>query len=166
MSNFRKIAVKLASLEGSTKHLSLSFAVGVLIGFSPFMGLHTVIALSLCFLTRINKPSLMIGCFINMPWVTVPYYTFSAWLGTVILGMPGVAFPAGLGISDILSSDFPGWLLSQRVLLIPAFTGSLLLAGILAVLAYITASMTLVKFRKHGMRLPKPLDNRFLNLWN
>jgi len=68
MSKFEHITVKLASLEGSTKHISLSFAMGVLIGFSSFMGLHTIIALSLCFLTKLNKPALMIGCFFNIPW--------------------------------------------------------------------------------------------------
>lgn len=159
MSTFKNIAVKLASLEGSTDHISISFAIGVLIGFSPFMGLHTMIALALCFLTKLNKPSLLIGCFINMPWITVPYYTFSAWLGTLILGMPGIVFPPGLRLSDILSRDFLGWIASQWVMLIPTFAGSILLAGVLALLAYIAANMALVKFRSPEMKLAKPLDN-------
>ena len=89
MINLKNTLLKLASLKGSSRNISLSFAIGVLIGFSPFFGLHTIIGISLCFLTRLSKPALLTGLFVNLPWITVPYYAFATWLGTLILRMPG-----------------------------------------------------------------------------
>ena len=159
MSKFKQFVHKLSSLEGSTKNVSLSFAIGVLIGFSPFIGLHTIIALTLCLLTTLNKPALMIGCFLNMPWIVIPYYSFATWMGSLLLGIPGTAIPTGLHLSEILSREFAGWIMSQWVLLLPAFAGSFLLASILAVTAYITATLLLAKFRSPEIVMAKKLDN-------
>ena len=112
MVSFNKIAAKLASLEGNTHNISLSFAVGILIGFSPFWGFHTAMALSLCFLTRLNKPALMIGTFVNMPWIAVPYYAFATWLGEMIVRMRGLGVPPRIGLSFILSRQFLEWIVS------------------------------------------------------
>ena len=159
MSRIKQILVKLASLEGTTRLISLSFAIGVFIGFSPFLGLHTLMALTLCVLTRLNKPALMIGAFLNLPWILVPYYTFATWLGTVILDMPGRSFPAQLGLTDIISREFLEWLFSQWVLLIPAFTGSLLLSAILALLAYKAAAVFLNRYRSSGLKMKNAMDS-------
>lgn len=96
----------------------------------------------------------------------MPYYTFATWVGTLILGMPGTGIPPGLNLSGILSREFLGWIMSQWVLLIPAFTGSILVAAVLAVVAYITATMFLVKFRSPGVKLAEVLDTWIINFWN
>ncbi len=147
MINFKKIVLKLASLKGSTRNISLSFSIGVLIGFSPFLGLHTIIGLSLCFLTRLSKPALLTGIFVNLPWITVPYYAFATWLGTLVLGMPGTSFTPGWNLSYVMKPEFRTWLVSKWVLLIPAFAGSILLSILLAALAYLAVSVALGKFR-------------------
>ncbi|MFH1965832.1 MAG: hypothetical protein ABIJ42_09885 [Acidobacteriota bacterium] len=92
-----------------------------------------------------------------MSWIIVPCYAFAPWVGTLILGMPGTGIPPGLDLSEILSREFPGWIMSQWVLLIPAFKGSIMVA-FPAVGAYITAITLLVKFRSHGIKLAKALD--------
>ena len=147
MYKLKRILLKLGTLEGSKHHLSLSFAIGVLIGFSPFLGLHTAIALALCFLTGLNKPALMIGTFLNMPWIIPAYYSFSTWLGSVILDMPGTGLPAGLGFRDLFSTEFARWIASQWILLIPAFVGSMIMATVLAVVAYILVFSLLARIK-------------------
>ena len=147
---------KLAALDGSSHHLSLSFAVGVLVGFSPFLGLHTAIALSLCFLTGLNKPALMIGNFLNMPWVVPAYYSFSTWLGILIIDMPGIGLPTGIGFRDVVSMEFLKWIASQWVLLVPAFVGSTLMAVVLSALAYLIVFSLLARFRPSRKKSVKP----------
>ena len=158
MINFKNIILKLASLKGSTRNISLSFAIGVLIGFSPFLGLHMIIGISLCLLTKLSKPALLTGLFVNLPWITVPYYAFATWLGMLILRMPGTSFTPDWNLSYLMKAEFRTWLVSKWVLLIPAFTGSILLSMLLAALAYITISMALGKFRSVAGKSGVTLD--------
>ena len=158
MNRIKQIMLKLAGLEGSTPHISLSFAIGVFIGFSPFLGMHTMIALALCFITRLNKPALLIGNFLNMPWILVPYYTFATWIGSRLLGIPGRSFPPDMTLSRVFSVEFMEWIISQWVLLIPAFVGSTILAGLLALIAYKTASFFLNRLRSSSLKMSETQD--------
>ena len=160
MINFKNTVLKLATLKGSTRNISLSFAIGVLIGFSPFLGFHMIIGFSLCFLTKLSKPALLTGLFVNLPWITVPYYAFATWLGTLILRMPGTSFTPDWNLSLIMKSEFRTWLFSKWVLLIPAFAGSILLSILLAVLAYIVISLALGKFRSVAAKTNVTLDTK------
>lgn len=155
MHSLKQTSQSLAELEDGIHHIALSFAVGVLVGFSPFLGLHTVIAVFLCFLTRLNKPALMIGNFLNVPWVIPPYYAFATWLGTIILKMPGITFPTPSGLREILSMEFLNWVISQRILLIPAFVGSAVMSLVLAVSAYFIALASLARIKSTRIKFQK-----------
>jgi len=160
MNRLKLILRKLAALDGSSHHLSLSFSIGVLVGFSPFLGLHTAIALSLCFLTGLNKPALMIGTFLNMPWVIPAYYSFSTWLGILIIDMPGIGLPTGMGFQDVVSAEFLRWIASQWVLLVPAFVGSMLMAVIMAGIAYLSVFSLLARFRPSRKKNSEAVSTR------
>ena len=155
MHSLKQTSQNLAELEDGIHHIALSLAVGVLVGFSPFLGLHTVIAVLLCFLTRLNKPALMIGNFLNVPWLIPPYYTFAAWLGTIILKMPGITFPTQSGLREVFSLEFLNWVVSQRVLLVPAFVGSAVMSMVLAISAYFIALASLARIKSTRIKFQR-----------
>ena len=104
--------------------MALSFSLGVFFGFSPFVGLHTVIGLAAAVLFRLNKVAVLLGVYLNNPWVLVPYYAFATWVGLLITGMPAGVELSKYGVSDILSRHFWFWVVAQWRLLIPAVVGS------------------------------------------
>ncbi len=40
----------------------------------------------LAFALNLNRVAVLLGVYSNLPWILVPYYTLSTWLGAAILG--------------------------------------------------------------------------------
>jgi uncharacterized protein (DUF2062 family) len=79
---------KLLNESTSPTRSAVSFATGVAISFSPFLGLHILIAILAAFLLRLNKVEVILGTLVNNPW-TVPFVYSSAFLlGNHLLGRP------------------------------------------------------------------------------
>jgi len=83
---FRAIAEQVMRVDDTPHRIALAFAVGVFVGASPLIGLHTVLALALAWIFRLNRLVTVSGAFVNNPWSMIPIYTFSTWIGTLILG--------------------------------------------------------------------------------
>jgi uncharacterized protein (DUF2062 family) len=82
-------AESLLHIHDSPERTAFAFALGVTIGFSPFVGLHTVMGLVLAFVFNLNRVAVLAGIWTNLPWVFGPYYATvtagGAWLsGTSI----------------------------------------------------------------------------------
>jgi len=138
----------LLQINDVPERIALAFALGVLIGFSPLLGLHTVLGLALAVLLRLNKVAVLIGVYMNNPWVVVPFYGFSTWMGLQLTGLPdGISLPP-VGFLELFSWEFWNWLVSQWRLLIPALIGSTILCIVMAVLAYPLALFVLRKFKE------------------
>lgn len=89
--SWKKVKARLKTVlaAGENSHtIALSWAVGVSIGFSPFLGLHTVLALVLAFLFRLNKVDVLVGTLIINPWTFPAYWLAATTLGGIILGQP------------------------------------------------------------------------------
>ncbi len=87
---FRAAFRRLLAVDDPPERTALAFAVGVFIAFSPFLGLHTIMATALAFLFRFNKIAIYTGTFVNNPFLTlVPIIAASYALGALILGRPG-----------------------------------------------------------------------------
>ncbi|HKZ02967.1 MAG TPA: DUF2062 domain-containing protein [Pyrinomonadaceae bacterium] len=85
---------RLLSLDDPPERTALAFSVGVFIAFSPFLGLHTLLATLIAFLFRFNKVAIYSGTFINNPFLTlVPIIVASYAVGAFLLGRP-VRIPA------------------------------------------------------------------------
>lgn len=80
----------ILTVRESPVRLSLSFAIGVFIGMSPFLGIHTILGIICAYLFRLNKFVTIIGVYITNPWTIIPIYTFSTWFGAKILGVERV----------------------------------------------------------------------------
>jgi uncharacterized protein (DUF2062 family) len=91
---FRAAFRRLLALDDPPERTALAFSVGVFIAFSPFLGLHTILATVLAFAFRFNKVAIYAGTFVNNPFLTlVPIIIASYALGALVMGRP-VALPA------------------------------------------------------------------------
>lgn len=128
---------KILSLDSHPRHIATGFAVGVFISFTPFFGIHTLMAIAAAFLFRLNKLTCITGSWINTPITIVPVLGLSYKLGRVLLGRP----PGVLKIKNL------EWLTLKK------YAGSLILGSsiigfVLAIAAYFICYWLIVKFRK------------------
>jgi len=65
-----------------------AFALGVFLGFSPLLGLHTLLGLVLAFLLNLNRVAVLLGIYSNLPWILPAYYTLTTMAGAAILRVP------------------------------------------------------------------------------
>lgn len=81
-----RIAIEqLISKERSPKKLALTCCLGVYIGFSPFIGFHTVMTFLFGWMFAVNIAVLLtISVLINNPWTMISVYSldhiFGKWL--------------------------------------------------------------------------------------
>jgi len=77
------------------ERIAAAWALGVGIGLSPLIGLHTALALLLAVLLRLNKIDVLLGTMISNPWVLAFYFPACVFLGESLLGIsvPRVVIP-------------------------------------------------------------------------
>jgi uncharacterized protein (DUF2062 family) len=86
---FRASLRRLLAIDDPPERTALAFSVGIFIAFSPFLGLHTIMATALAFLFRFNKIAIYAGTFVNNPFFTlVPIIIASYAAGAFLLGRP------------------------------------------------------------------------------
>ncbi len=135
----------LLTVKGTPTELSLAFSIGVFIGMSPFLGLHTVLALAVASLFRLNKLVTLAGAYITNPWTILPIYTFGTWLGIKVMSheelLQHIDF-RGINVFNLM--EFLGQLV------VPFFVGTLLLGTISGLMAYFCVYALLKRLRKDG----------------
>jgi uncharacterized protein len=67
---------------------AVAFALGVFFGFSPLLGLHTVLGLVFAFALNLNRVAVLLGIYSNLPWILPAYYSAATALGAAILRVP------------------------------------------------------------------------------
>ncbi len=143
--------LKVLRLEGDPRSLALGVAIGLFVGVTPTLPLHTVLILALAGLLRGNiLAGLLAATAISNPLTFLPQYYFSWRLGSLLL--PGrlsweriegllAGFDSGAGFQENLASlghlglDAIAVLLLGGVLLAIPFT----LAGYLLSLRFFIA---------------------------
>ena len=141
MVHFKDLMRKLLHVEDTPERTALAFSIGVFLGFSPFLGLHTLAAIGAAFLFGLNRVALLLGAWTNTPWWIVPYYTFATWVGMKVMGvrieggMLKEIFKIGVD-QGFMRSDFWNRVTSQWGLLASFLVGSLILAALFSLLAY------------------------------
>jgi hypothetical protein len=80
---------RLLAIDDPPERTALAFSVGVFIAFSPFLGLHTIMATALALIFRFNKIAIYAGTFVNNPFLTlVPILIASYAVGAFLMGRP------------------------------------------------------------------------------
>jgi uncharacterized protein (DUF2062 family) len=131
----------LLHINDSPERTAAAFALGVFIGFSPLLGLHTILGLLLAFLLNFNRVAVLLGVYTNLPWILGEYYAFTTMFGATITG---TGLPQGfrerLGeLFDLSLTHSEFWYqlaVLLRPLLWPYIVGSFVGAGVCAAIAY------------------------------
>lgn len=89
----RQLLQRLLHTRDTPERTALAYAVGVFWGYSPLLGLHTVLGLASAFALRLNRVAAVLGVYSNLPWTMAPYYTMATIGGAALLGVP---VPEGL----------------------------------------------------------------------
>jgi uncharacterized protein len=150
----RRWLESLLHIHDSPRRTAFAYAVGVFFGFSPPIGLHTVLALLVAFLFNLNRVAIILGAYTNLPWFAAPYYTLTTVAAAEFLGVrlpPHFAHQfRSLFELSLLSHDFwAGLAKLLEPLLWPYTLGSLVGALVLGALAYVVALPTIIAGRRH-----------------
>ena len=131
----------LLHIDDTPRRTAAAFALGVFFGFSPFLGLHTILGIVCAFVFNLNRVAVLLGVYSNLPWIIGPYYVIATTAGTVLTHdriPPGFdAQLASLFELSVFTREF--WHELARILtplLWPYTVGSLIGAVILAAIAY------------------------------
>jgi uncharacterized protein (DUF2062 family) len=138
---FRATVRRLLAIDDPPERTALAFSIGVFIAFSPFLGLHTIMATVLAFAFRFNKIAIYAGTFVNNPFLTlVPIILASYAVGALLLGR-SLALPAEsmelLTHPHLLTGEWWNQLFrSSADVLLPFAIGGLTLSIICSLAAY------------------------------
>jgi uncharacterized protein (DUF2062 family) len=150
---FRATFRRLLSLDDPPERTALAFSVGVFIAFSPFLGLHTILATFLAFLFRFNKIAIYSGTFINNPFLTlVPIIIASYAIGALIIGRPLRIPAAGIELlknPHLLTGEYYRKLIRESWDIVWPFTiGGMVLSVVCSLVAYPVTSSLLRAHRR------------------
>jgi uncharacterized protein len=146
----KDLVKRLLHIEDAPERTALAYSIGIFLGFSPFVGLHTLVGLAIAFLFGLNRVAVLLGVWTNTPWWIVPFYMMATWIGMWVTGFRidwatlKEIFQLGTD-RGFMSSNFWGGLTSHGGLLLSFLIGSFILCTLLSVVAY-PLSLKWIKF--------------------
>ena len=155
------VTKRILRITASPHAVAAGVAVGAFTSFTPFMGLHFILAAMLAWLVRGNLIASALGTFVGNP-LTFPFiwaasYGFGRWL--TIGGDQGeiVTPPIGEAMGNVLSALFSGdWGAASRAfhaiwdpVLWPMLVGGSIMGIVLAVPMYLAIRHFAMMFREN-----------------
>ncbi|MBT8406443.1 MAG: DUF2062 domain-containing protein [Deltaproteobacteria bacterium] len=93
---------KLQELRGRPRDLSLGIAIGVFVGITPTIPLHTVLAVTLAVAMRGSKLAAALGVWVANP-LTIPIFYYGSYrLGSFVLGMSELTLPTTYSVFSLM----------------------------------------------------------------
>ena len=155
---FRSTFRRLLALDDPPERTALAFSLGVFVAFSPFLGLHTILATLIAFLFRFNKVAVYSGTFINNPFFTlVPIIIASYAIGAFILGRPLRIPQAGVELlrhpHPLTASYYHQIFQESWDIVWPFSIGAMTLSVVCSVIAYpVTSSLLRARRRSQAAK--------------
>jgi uncharacterized protein len=142
----------LLHIDDTPERTAAAYALGVFFGFSPFLGLHTILGLAAAFLLKLNRVAVVLGIYSNVPWIIGAYYAFTTWVGALLLHgeVPADFQDRLMALFDLSVFSVAFWrevATFLKPLFWPFMVGSTLGALILSLVAYRVA-LGFVKLRR------------------
>jgi uncharacterized protein (DUF2062 family) len=147
----------LLHVNDTPERTAAAFAMGCFIGFSPFLGLHTVIAIALAIVFNLNRVAALLGVYSNLPVFIAGYYIFTTMIGATVTRtrLPVDFRERLLAIMELsfFSGDFWHQLaVLLRPLVVPYMVGSMIGCSVIAVAAYPIALAFVRRRRRHMLK--------------
>ena len=90
---WREFLWQLRELRGKPHEIALGMAIGVFIGITPTIPLHTILAVSLALLVGGSKLAAALGVWVSNP-LSIPFFYYGSYrIGQLVLGLPGISLP-------------------------------------------------------------------------
>jgi uncharacterized protein (DUF2062 family) len=143
---------QLLHTHDTPERTAAAYAIGVFFGFSPFLGLHTILALVVAFAFNLNRVAILLGVYSNLPWILPAYYTLATTLGAMLLNYdvpPGFWKDLRDALTDASWGEFRRFAKVLAPLLWAYALGSLIGAVLLGATAYRASLAMIVAHRRH-----------------
>ena len=101
----RILLLEFLGREDPIENVAAAIALGVGLGFTPFLGLHLLIALALATLFKVNRLDAVLGTFAGNPWTFPPVFAFGYRLGRALLQHDPLRTPP-MNWTALRDSDF------------------------------------------------------------
>lgn len=146
----QRIRASLLQLEEAPRKVALGFALGILIGMTPFWGLHIPTSLLIAAPLRWSKLAALIGVQITNVGTAAFIYPLNYWVGLKLTGASQtVAWPEPLGYQQMFE------LVRQSPLIVVDLcVGGLVLGLPLAVGGYFLALQVVQRLQKRTQTKP------------
>ncbi len=129
----------ILALDDPPGRIATGFAAGVLIGFTPFIGLHTLMAIATAVVFRLNKLITITGTWVNSPLTVAPALLASYKLGQYMLNQPQRPFT----YQSLCWAELKSY--SGALLL-----GSIVIGLVAAAISYLVCYWLVVRYRRLG----------------
>ncbi len=142
---------QLLHTHDTPQRTAAAYAIGIFFGFSPFLGLHTVLGLAVAFALGLNRVAVLLGIYSNLPWILPPYYTLATMLGAALLRLdlpPRLLAQLRHSLAHDSWANFRHLARSLAPLLWAYGLGSTIGAILLALVAYRVALVMIVRHRR------------------
>jgi uncharacterized protein (DUF2062 family) len=97
------IIFRIIHIDDSPHRIALGVSLGLFTAFLPFLGLHTITALLLAFISRANKAVAVLCSWVSNPFTVIPIFIPCYLLGRTILGIFGnTSLTETAEVTDIL----------------------------------------------------------------
>jgi uncharacterized protein len=150
---------KLLHTHDTPERTARAFALGVFFGFSPFLGLHTILALCVAFMMRLNRVAVLIGVYSNLPWILPAYYTLATVAGAALIRAdipPGLLAQLRETMTDVAWGEIRRLADMLAPLAWSFLVGSTLCAIALSLIAYRVSLAMILARRRHLEQHAKP----------
>jgi uncharacterized protein len=163
-ARIRRWMEQLLHTHDTPRRTAAAYAVGVFWGFSPILGLHTVLGLVCAFVFGLNRVAVILGVYSNLPWVLPAYYMVCTMAGAALMGID--VQPRALETAMRAFTAAPwSWVEFQELwrqfapLVWACALGSTLGAVLLAGVAYqVSLVMIVAHRRRQALRPPERAD--------
>jgi uncharacterized protein (DUF2062 family) len=143
---------KLLHTHDTPERTARAFAVGVFFGFSPFLGLHTILGLFVAFMMRLNRVAVLIGVYSNLPWILPAYYTLATVAGAALIRAdipPGLLAQFQETMRDVAWGEIRQLADMLKPLAWSFLVGSTLSAMVISLIAYRVSLAAILARRRH-----------------
>jgi uncharacterized protein len=133
---------RFLKLRGEPREIALGFALGIMIGMSPFFGVHIVLAVFLAAIFKWSKLTAAIGVQITNVFTAPFIYPIIYWVGSRVLGISEVPSLDGVNLSSAIE-------LIKRtpLIMVDLLVGGIILGLPLSIASYWIVLKTIENYR-------------------
>lgn len=141
----RQTYTRFLKLRGEPREIALGFSLGLMVGMSPFLGFHTIIAVFLAAMLKWNKIAAAVAVFVTNPFTAPFIYPVTYFVGKSVLGVSN-NFP---DIERFLSiSSAVEFIKHSPMILVDLTVGGIIVGLPLCIAAYYIVLTAIENYRK------------------